>query len=241
MRVVAILQARMGSTRLKNKMLLPLCGKPMVQHVIERVRRATKLDFVVLAYPLHDNPAFKPILNSFVDTPGVPLGSWAGQGDENDLIQRYLGAATAYGADIIVRIPCDNACVQAEMIDAAVASYLARPQIYVSTMYWHPHDRVYADGLGAEVFSMSRLKWLDKATEGQASYREHPHLFFQDQHVIDGWEQYQRHANHRETIRLDVNTHADYEFIKDIYDHFGHNRFTASDILAYLEGKKVTA
>jgi len=230
MRVVAILQARINSSRLPGKMLLPILNKPLVQHVIERTRRATKLDFVVLAYPLADHEAFAPVLKSLRNTFGVPLGSYAGQGDENDLVSRYLGAATAYGADVIVRIPCDNPCVDPKYIDTAIETYLLSPSVFYTNttgLHWD----VALDGVGCEVFSMSRLKWMDQHSQGNSDKREHPHLCFR---------KYRDYDLPEATILLDVNTQADYEFIRNIYDHFGHNRFTTAEILGALTTKEVS-
>ena len=225
----------MGSARLPGKMLFDLAGAPLVLHVIERVQRAKKIDTIVVAFPgTKDN-------QESIGQIATRCGVWPFwyEGDENDLVGRYLSAAEGFAADLIVRIPCDNAMPDPVMIDAAVDTYLSTPSIYVSTMYYPVSEssRVYVDGVGAEVFSMSRLKWLDHATRGQKNYREHPHLLFQDHHLIDGWEQYQRYANHSETIRLDVNSMDDYLFVKDIYDHFGRNDFTTAEVLAYLESK----
>jgi spore coat polysaccharide biosynthesis protein SpsF len=243
MRVVAILQARMNSSRLHGKMLLPLIGKPLLRHVIERTQRAKSIDAIVVTYPLGDGEAFVPIFEAcrLRDAQGYATKQVFGNqwwDDPNDLVGRYLQAAITHNADIIVRIPCDNPCVDPAYIDLAVEKYLARPHIYVSTQYLHVHDRVYADGVGAEVFSLSRLQWLDQATTQSTQYREHPHLLFQDQHLIDGWEQYQRYANVSETIRLDVNDMPGYEFVKRIYDNFGNNTFTADEIVRFLDEEK---
>ncbi len=241
MRIVAILQARMNSTRLPGKMLLPLLVQPLVRHVIERVRRAAKLDFVVLAYPLMDNPSFAPILKSFTDTPGVPLGSWAHQGDENDLVERYLRAAEAYGADVIVRIPCDNPCVDPFYIDQAVEDYLDTPHVFLSnTTEYIQSIRKYVDGVGCEVLSMSRLKWLDRITQGQSALREHPHKYFLDRYRDnDAPDCGIAFGKLDADIRLDVNTQQEYECIEDIYNHFGHNRFRLDEIVSYLTTKEV--
>lgn len=233
MRVVAILQARLGSTRLPGKVMLPLGGKPMVQNIIERVQRAKSLHAVVTGIPARDAMAFKDI-HGEVYWPEHCV-------HEDDLVGRYLATATKFQADLIVRIPCDNPCVDPVHIDQAIASYLALPQIYVSTQYLHLGNHVYVDGVGAEVFSMSRLQWLDQATRGQALYREHPHKLFEDQHLIDSWNIYQRHADYSKTIRLDVNTQVDYEFIKGIYDHFGHNSFTTQQVVEHLTTQGVLA
>lgn len=233
MRVVAILQARMNSSRLPGKVMRPLLGQPMVQHIIERVRRSEHIHDTVLAFPVSDLPAFGELNGACWFYPY--------HGDENDVVGRYLGAADAFTADLVVRIPCDNPCVDPAVIDEAITTYLSLPKIYVSTMYRPVRDRIYIDGVGGEVFSLSRLKWLDQYTQGMPQYREHPHLLFQDQHLIDGWEQYQRHANADETIRLDVNTMDDYLFIKSIYEHFQRNDFTAAEIVSYLDSQKVSA
>lgn len=234
LKVACVVQARLGSTRLPKKVLLPLCGKPLLWHMLERVKRATSLDSVVCAVPAKDAREMNQAI-----PPGVLLCGVSG--DENDLVARHLSAAETVDADIVVRCPSDNVCVDPAIIDEAVTHYLRVPHMYCSTMYRHVRDHVYVDGVGAEVFSLSRLKWLDQATAGQPNYREHPHLLFQDWHLIAGWEQYQRHANVRETIRLDVNTQADYEFVKSIYDHFGHNQFTTADVLNFLASRQVTA
>jgi spore coat polysaccharide biosynthesis protein SpsF len=227
LKVVAILQQRMGSTRLPGKALLPLAGKSMTQNIIERVQRAKRIDQVVLAVPNMDAEAFA----------SMPCRIHSPVCAEDDLVGRYLITAQRCHADLIVRIPCDNPCVQPEYIDEAIEKYLGRPQVYVSTMYRHVKDRVYVDGVGAEVFSMSRLQWLDQATKGQALYREHPHKLFDDQNLIDGMEQFRKYADWDKVIRLDVNTREDYEFINGIYEMFGHNNFHVNDVLAYLESK----
>ena len=233
MKVVAILQARMNSTRLPGKSLLPLGGAPMVQNIIERVRRATKLDAVVLAYPLADHESFKPILNRFVNTRGVFLGSYAFQGDENDLVARYLAAASTYQADIIVRVPCDNPCVDPAYIDELVERYGSQCKPFMSNTTALDHATgQFVDGVGAEIFSISRLKWLDRFTAGRAILREHPHRFFQ----LDGYG-----LLPNADVRLDVNTMEDYVFIKGIYDHFGHNQFTTAEVLMYLDTKQGSA
>jgi len=218
-------------------MLLPLAGKPLIQRVIERVRLARALDFVVLAYPLVDHGAFLPILQCFLDTPGVPVGSWAAQGEESDLVARHLAAARAYEADLIVRIPGDNPCVDPAFIDRAIRSYLLRPQLFVSTLMACWTERVFINGLGGEVFSLSRLHWLDQATRGHAIYREHPHRLFQDQHLIDSLEHYQRSGDRAKTILLDVNTQEDYDKIAKLYETLYpvNPAFTAADIVAYFQ------
>lgn len=248
MRVVAIIQARMGSTRLPGKAMLPLCGKPMVQHIIERVSRATKLDAVVLAVPQSDFETFRFVPMGYCRLFGV-------QCDENDLVTRYLSVATCQeadtDADIIVRVCADNPCIEPKYIDAAVEEYLSKPYVFYSNTTAHvyhawfgrkaaqyPSTCGHVDGLGAEVLSISRLRWLDKKTRGHNEWREHPHQYFYD-FDEEGWGGHISvdFGTSYADLRLDVNTQADYDFIKDIYEHVypQHPAFTIEDVLTYLE------
>ena len=239
MKVVAIVQSRMGSTRLPGKAMLPLAGKSMTQNIVERVQRATKIDEVVLAFPDTRTDAD----TTFADL-AVRCGCsyYRGTGlDENDLVGRYLGAAEMYRADIVVRIPGDNPCVEGEFIDKAIEFYMSHAVPFVTNAgcSWIPRNgsALQVDGLGAEVLSLSRLKWLDRMTLGNQELREHPHLWFErnqsawltEKGTDVGWNCW------LDTVRLDVNDSKDYEFIKMIYDHFGHNRFTITEVLAYLD------
>lgn len=226
MKVVAILQARLSSTRLPGKVLMDLGGKPMVQHIIERVQRATKLDDIVLAVPSRDAADFAPLANGRAWLYAYSL-------DEHDLVGRYLSAAVAHEADIIVRIPCDNPCVDPVYVDAAIEDYLRDPVVYYSNTTALAGEQ-WVDGIGAEVCSRSRLAWLDQRTRGRTTLREHPHRYFEEQSML---------MLPPAQIRLDVNTMQDYLFIADIYNALYpiNPQFGIAEILAYLETKKATA
>jgi spore coat polysaccharide biosynthesis protein SpsF len=231
LRVVAIIQARVNSTRLPRKVLLPLCGKPMLQHIIDRVWRATRVDQVLTAVPDKD---FDAIFNEMRVASLYPYLR-----DENDLVGRYLAAAELSNADIVVRVCADNPCIQPEYIDAAVENYLEVPRIFFSnTVNRICGDRYIGpvvDGLGCEVLSLSRLKWLDQRTRGNAKWREHPHMFFEEYLQLGSY--WEIDPERKPDLRLDVNDLKDYEFIKDIYEHcYPQNpNFGITEILAYLK------
>lgn len=94
---------------------------------------------------------------------------------------------------------------------------------------------VNVDGIGAEILSLNRLKWLDQKIANDAELREHPHKYFEIHREI-WWPHVPPLMNYQSSpnidIRLDVNTQADYDFIASIYNHFCHNHFTAQEILA---------
>ena len=224
MKVVAILQARMNSTRLPGKVMLPLAGKPMVQNIVERVQRAKRIDEVILAIPFNDLPHF---------TWGLGCIVWPCGSPENDLVGRYLEVAVENSADLIVRVPCDNPCVDPAYIEQAIEEWFKRPyNFYSNTTAWV--NRYRFDGLGCEIFSMSTLKWLDVVTRDNDAWREHPHKYWEDfkeeRYNYDESE-YSIETADNSHLRLDVNTLDDYHFIEKIYNHFGHNHFTAHDIL----------
>lgn len=246
MRICAIIQARLGSTRFPRKVLADLCGKPMLAHIVERVSRAKRLDGIIVAYPLADHTDIIAALDRA--EPDSAFGIFASQGDENDLVGRYLAAAMSWGTwsdgacvrnrppDIIVRVCADNPAVDPRYIDAAVEEYLTGRHIfYTNTVAWVMEGRGgrYVDGLGAEVFSLSRLQLLDRLTQGDARLREHPHRWFYE-HLPEVCDPSEGHA-----ARLDVNTPAEYVFIKDIYEHVYPStpQFTVDDVLAYLGTK----
>jgi len=152
--------------------------------------------------------------------------------EESDLVARYLGAAQQSGADLIVRVPGDNPCIDPACIDDAVFNYLAFPWLFYSNTTAQVNGKA-VDGIGCEVFSVSRLEWLDQMTKNSPIHREHPHRYFEEcLHAYPGgihiWQG-------GAALRLDVNTSQDYEFVKMIYDHFGHNQFTTEQVLTYLK------
>ena len=104
-RVILILQARMGSSRFPGKSMMDLAGEPLVGRILERVKRCTRLDDIVLAIP--DTEQDKP-LQKLADRYGVKVFV----GSENDLVDRYYQAALVNEADVIVRIPADNTTPQ---------------------------------------------------------------------------------------------------------------------------------
>jgi len=164
LRVVAIVQARMGSQRFPGKMLASLAGRPMLEWVLHRVRKCHRLDAIVLA--------------TSADPRNAPLIELAGQigvqtfiGDEDDVLGRFCGAALAARAQVVVRICADNPFVAPEEITRIVEHYLA-----VKPDYAFNHvprlGNGYADGFGAEVLSHELLRRLsDEATT--ARQREH--------------------------------------------------------------------
>ncbi len=145
-KVVAIIQARGKSSRLPGKILADVHGMPLLQFILQRVRRATKLDAVMVA--TSDQPADDPIAELC-----RKLDVSCYRGDETDVLARYRDAAVSVGADIIVRITGDCPFADPEIIDVAIMGFHADGFDYFSNVM----QRTYPDGLDVEVFSRATL------------------------------------------------------------------------------------
>jgi spore coat polysaccharide biosynthesis protein SpsF len=145
---VIIVQARMTSTRLPGKVLLEVAGKPLLEYQIERLRRATLADQVVVATTV--NEADEPIV-ALCRRLAVPV--W--RGAEHDVLARYHDAALAHHADVVVRVTSDCPVIDPQVLDATIACYLGEGgQLdYVSNSL----ERSFPRGLDVEVLSFKVL------------------------------------------------------------------------------------
>lgn len=155
---VAIIQARMTSTRLPGKVLMDFAGKPALQHMLERVSKSRRLASICVATTANadDDP-----VADLCEKMSVPVF----RGDEHDVLGRYVLAAERCNADPVVRLTADCPMHDAEVIDAAIAMYCAGGYDYVSNAM----RRTYPDGLDVEVMSRATL-------ERTAAEATHPFL-----------------------------------------------------------------
>ncbi|HEV7233618.1 MAG TPA: glycosyltransferase family protein [Sphingorhabdus sp.] len=161
MRIVAIIQARMGSTRLPGKILKLLAGKPVLQHVVERTKASGAFDEVVVATTDRniDNPAASA---------AATFGAVVVRGDENDVLSRYELAAKTTAADAIMRITADCPLIDPDVLQQMVGRFRTGDADLVSNCV----RRTFPRGLDAELFSRAALDIM--AMEATASSeREH--------------------------------------------------------------------
>ncbi|MFT5144790.1 MAG: glutamate-1-semialdehyde 2,1-aminomutase [Rhodothermales bacterium] len=144
-RVVAIIQARMSSSRLPGKVLLPLAGRPVLQHVVDRLGACRLVDAVGVA--TSTDPSDDPIQN-FCAAKDVACF----RGSLDDVLSRYVGAARAWDADYVVRITADCPALDPKVVDAVVAGALA------GDYDCYGLDGEFPDGLDCTVFSASALE-----------------------------------------------------------------------------------
>lgn len=206
MNVGAVIQARMTSTRLPGKVMMELAGRPMLWHVVERVRAAKRLDSVVLAITTN---ADDEALASLADEMNCKYF----RGDENDVLARYLGAAAENHLDLIVRVTSDCPLIDPSTIDSLVGSHISSGADYSSNTL----QRTYPRGLDVEIFSACLLKEIDRVAT-QTFEREHVTPAFYknpDRFELNNLEAPPELA--RPDFRLCVDTAEDFRLISKIY------------------------
>ena len=241
-RVVLIIQARMGSSRLPGKSMMDLAGAPLVGRILERVKRSKRLDEIVLAIP--DSKA-----DFVLKELGHQYGVTVFAGSENDVLDRYYRAAVAARADVVGRLPADNPTPEPAEIDRIVDHHLALGRRGFSSNLTVVHNSGYPDGIGAEVFDFSLLS---EARDRHPTQRqlEHVHLNFFDygsqQGVDENWCPISTvmcpAEFRRPDLVLDVNTQAQYEFMSQLYaDLYPVNpNFHIIDIIRWYEARART-
>lgn len=161
MKIVAIVQARMGSTRLPNKVMKLVGGVPMIELLLARLARAGELDEIIIATSSDQS-------NQSLAEHVSKLGYRSFQGSENDVLDRYFQTAKLAQADVVVRITGDCPLVDPAMVDEAIRRFKAEGADYFSNIA----PPSYPDGLDIEVFSFSALERAARETD-KSFDREH--------------------------------------------------------------------
>jgi len=242
MQTVAIIQARMGSSRLPGKVLLDLAGKVMIQHVIERTQRAQTLDSVIVATTT--DPSDDAVA-SFAASIGIPYT----RGSLHDVLDRYYQAAKTHQADVIVRITADCPVIDPAVIDQTV-KLITDPRSpntdFACNRLPPPFSRTFPIGLDVEVCTFSALERAWKQST-ETFHREHVMPFLYENTTFDSHSQFTlphsyfvRHGTSQRNFRIaqlhhqpdygalrwTVDTPEDLAFIREIFA-----RLKASPIL----------
>lgn len=216
--------------------MMDLGGAPLVGRIIERVKRCTMVDEIVLATTeRREDDALEQRGRSY------EVGIF--RGSENDLVDRYYQAAKAFNAELVVRLPGDNPVPEPGEIDRIIAYHLTGQSDFSSNLA-QVYGNGYPDGIGAEVFSFPILAavW---GTSSVPRMREHLHLNFFDY----TWQKPADPAAYRVgTVQcplsfrrpglvLDVNTREDYEFTVALYQYLypRNAEFHITDIIRWYD------
>lgn len=224
--ILAVLQARMSSTRLPGKVLMPLAGAPMIVRQIERVSRTRRIDRLVVA--TSDQPS-DDALAQIVRREGVAVH----RGPLDDVQARFLGALDAHPAEHLVRLTGDCPLADPEAIDATIDLLLASGADYASNT---PILRAWPKGQDVEAMTAAALRRAARTPSPEG--REHV--------TWDIWNEPQRYriawlqaAAEDGDIRWTVDRPDDYAFVAAVYEAlYPTNRaFTSADVRAFLASR----
>ncbi len=224
MKYLVMIQARCGSTRLPNKVLKDLWGKPALQRMIERVRRSKVIDEVMVVTSIEKNNL--PILRLCSE-----LDVRVGVGSEDDVLDRFYQTAKLLRPEYVIRLTADCPCFDAALLDEAILA------MRESTDYCGMLSESFADGLDLEIMKFSAL---------EKAWKEANHSFEREhvtQYIIRHSELFEQ-MDFRSPVgyfgdhRWTVDEPEDFELVSKIYEHFVEELHTEDfgykDILDYL-------
>jgi len=223
MKITAIVQARMGSTRLHGKVLMDLGGKTVLARVVERLRRATRVDEIVIATT--DSAADNAIVREC-----HRLKASCFRGSEYDVLDRYYQAARVFAAAAVVRITSDCPVIDPHLVDETIRAFREQRCDYASNAF----PRTYPRGLDTEVFTSGALKqaWHDAQQPYEREHvtpylYEHPELF----RLVS-----QRGHTDYSQYRWTLDTPEDLELLRAIYARFDNgDDFSWGEVIQLME------
>jgi spore coat polysaccharide biosynthesis protein SpsF len=223
-KVGIIIQARMASTRLPNKIMKPLAGKPVLWHVVERCKRSMA-DQVIVATSINRE---NNVIEEFCKKYNCPCF----RGSEEDVLERYYESAKKYGVDIIIRITGDCPLISPEVINNLIKKFQGEEVDYLGNLA----QRSFPRGLDCEIFSFKALEKAHKLAK-EKPHREHvtafiyshPEMFKISSIIAED-------KLNRPNYRLCIDTKKDYFLLSKIYDKFYKgNLIKMEDVIKFLD------
>ena len=150
--ILALIQARMNSTRLPGKVMMPLLGKPVIWRIYERLQFSKKIDKICICTSTSSNDN---IIANFADENNLLCY----RGSEKDLISRHLGAAKKFSANLLVRITSDDPLVDPQIIDELLELYESNNNVDFLS---NAKDHSFPVGLEVEIFPITTLEKFQK-------------------------------------------------------------------------------
>lgn len=222
MRVNISIEARMTSSRLPGKVLKNVIGKPFLELMIERIKRAKYIDDIIIATTI--NQTDDPIIELC-----EKLKVKYYRGSELDVLERVYLAHKEFQSDIVIETTGDCPLIEPKLIDNCILTYLNQDFDYVATS----EERTYPNGQNIQVFAFKLLEYLNYNALTEYD-REHvsPHIYQNPDKFnikyIDA-----KKAHFAPDLRLTLDTQEDFAFIKEIYEHFypSNKDFNLEEIL----------
>ena len=223
MKIVAIIQARMASSRLPGKVMKEIAGQPMLLHVVKRARMATKINDVVVATTVDSQD---DVIEEYCHQNQIPVY----RGSELDVLDRYYQTAKEYNAEVIVRLTADCPVLDPGVIDRLVNEFIKADVDFAANRLPPPFKRTYPIGLDAEVCTFTALgkAWHEAKAKHE---REHVMPYFYEEPGRFKILQIDNDVDYG-YLRWTVDTEQDLELVRKIFSAFnGRLDFGFSDIL----------
>jgi pseudaminic acid synthase len=224
--IIAIVQARMNSSRLPGKVLMSLAGTSVLEHVIERLKRVKSIDAIVIATTQEE-------ADSLIEHQAIKLGVSCLRGSSEDVLSRYYKAAEAYQAKIVVRITADCPLLDSDLIEAMIEDY----QLNCSQLDYLSNtiDRTYPRGLDIEIFSIHALRDMQERALNPLDREHVTRLIHQDprRYVCKSFKQEKDLSFHRWTL----DTPLDYLYLAQIYSQLlpKNRQFSTQEVLDWVK------
>ena len=205
MRTVAIVQARMGSSRLPGKVLRDIAGDTMLARVVQRLRTARSIDQIVIA-------TTTTAADDAVVREAGRLGVGVHRGSETNVLARYVDAANAWRADVVVRVTADCPLLDPGVVDAVVEALFISPADYTS----NTHQRTFPRGLDVEAMHHDTLDRIGRLGLSAAS-REHVTAFIMESPELFAVRQVCADQDDSD-LRWTVDTDEDLALVRTLYE-----------------------
>jgi len=229
MRTVIIVQARMSSTRLPGKVLMPLAGKPLLLRMLERVASSVEADKIVVATTVSR-------IDDRIEELCKKSGFACYRGHPTDLLERHYLAGEAFDADVVVKIPSDCPLIDPAVIDRVILYYKTHFPLFDYVSNLHPAS--YND---VELMPLAVLEqaWQEASKDYE---REHttPYIWEQPLRYRIGNVIWDSGRDYSMSHRFTIDYKEDYDFIKRVYDELWSETrpFSLTDVLELLDDKK---
>jgi len=227
-KVVVIIQARMGSTRLPGKVVSQISGKPMLWHIIDRVEKCSNVNSIVVATTTRKEDR---VLRELAEKSGAK----AYCGSEDDVLDRFYQTAKLQGAEVVVRITADCPLIDPHLIDRMVGYFEDNKDRFDYVGMGTPNH--YPDGLDTEVFSFKALEkaWKEAKLKSE---REHvtPYIWKNEKLFRIGAVALDKDLSR---FRWTVDEERDLRFVREVYKHLYREGqlFATEEILELLSRK----
>ena len=230
MKITAIIQARMGSSRLPNKILMPVLGIPLLGWMLKRVATCMEISNIVVATTTDPR-------DDAIETFVLQAGYQIFRGSEHDVLDRYYQAALSGASDAIVRLTSDCPLLDPEVLGEMVRTFVQSDVDFLSNS--EPLPSTWPDGMDVSIVRFDALQRAAKNAH-KPSEREHVTFYFWNNpelfrckkiHHVPDWSKY----------RITLDYLEDYELFKCVMEHFGSNnpdaivRVTVAEIISYLD------